>query len=310
MASGSKTVIYAAIAANVGIAIAKFIAAAFTGSSAMLSEGIHSAVDSGNGILLLYGLKQSSRPADDLHPFGYGKELYFWSLVVAILIFALGGGISIYEGLKHLQHPEPIANPWVNYLVLGVAAIFECFAAFLAVKELNQVRGDKSILQAVRESKDPSVITVLFEDSAALAGIVIAVVGVFLGSTFGWTWADGAASIVIGLLLTVVAFFLAAETKALLIGEGATTEILDSIRELVAGDENIEAMARPLTMYFGPHDALLAMNVEFKKGLSARQTEETIDRIERTIQSAHPDIRHIYIEADSLKKAIQGEAPG
>jgi cation diffusion facilitator family transporter len=310
MASGSKTVIYAAIAANLGIAVAKFVAAAFTGSSAMLSEGIHSAVDSGNGILLLHGVKRASRPADDRHPFGYGKELYFWSLVVAILIFALGGGISIYEGIKHLEHPEPISNPTVNYVVLLLAAVFECVAFYLALKELNQVRGDKSIWQAVRESKDPTVVTVLFEDSAALAGILVAFIGVFLGSTFGWTWADGTASIVIGVILTVVAFFLASETKGLLIGEGANREILESIRKLVASDQNIEAMERPLTMYFGPHDALLAMNVEFKRGLTPKQTEETVDRIENAVRTAHPDIKHIYIEADSLKKAVQGEALG
>ncbi|MCC6262536.1 MAG: cation diffusion facilitator family transporter [Bryobacterales bacterium] len=310
MASGSKTVIYAAIAANLGIAAAKFVAAAFTGSSAMLSEGIHSAVDSGNGILLLYGVNRSNRPADDHHPFGYGKELYFWSLVVAILIFALGGGISIYEGIKHLQHPEPISNPLVNYLVLAVATVFECVALVLALKELNQIRGDMSIWQAVRESKDPTVITVLFEDSAALAGIVVAFIGVFLGSTFGWTWADGSASILIGVILTVVAGFLVVETKGLLVGEGANPKMLASIRALIAADENIVAMDRPLTMYFGPHHALLVMNVEFKAGLTPQQTEATIDRIELGIRSAHPDIKQIYMESDSLKKAVQGDPLG
>lgn len=310
MASGSKTVIYAAIAANLGIAAAKFVAAAVTGSSAMLSEGIHSAVDSGNGILLLYGVNRSNRPADDHHPFGYGKELYFWSLVVAILIFALGGGISIYEGVKHLQHPEPISNPLVNYLVLGVATVFECVALVLALKELNQIRGDMSIWQAVRESKDPTVITVLFEDSAALAGIVVAFIGVYLGSTFGWTWADGSASILIGVILTVVAGFLVVETKGLLVGEGANPKMLASIRALIAADENIVAMDRPLTMYFGPHHALLVLNVEFKAGLTPQQAEATIDRIELGIRGAHPDIKQIYIEADSLKKAVQGEPLG
>lgn len=310
MASGSKTVIYAAIAANLGIAAAKFVAAAFTGSSAMLSEGIHSAVDSGNGILLLYGVNRSKRPADDQHPFGYGKELYFWSLVVAILIFALGGGISIYEGVKHLEHPEAISNPLVNYIVLAVASLFECVAFTLAIKELNQIRGDMSIWQAVRESKDPTVITVLFEDGAALAGIVVAFLGVFLGSTFGWTWADGAASIFIGIILTAVAMLLAAETKGLLVGEGANPKVMASIRDLISSDENIVALERPLTMYFGPHNALLALNAEFKGGLTARQTEETIDRIEMRIRKTHPDIQHIYIESDSLKKAIQTEPPG
>lgn len=310
MASGSKTVIYAAIAANLGIAAAKFVAAAVTGSSAMLSEGIHSAVDSGNGILLLYGVNRSNRPADDHHPFGYGKELYFWSLVVAILIFALGGGISIYEGVKHLQHPEPISNPLVNYLVLGVATVFECVALVLALKELNQIRGDMSIWQAVRESKDPTVITVLFEDSAALAGIVVAFIGVYLGSTLGWTWADGSASILIGVILTVVAGFLVVETKGLLVGEGANPKMLASIRALIAADENIVAMDRPLTMYFGPHHALLVLNVEFKAGLTPQQAESTIDRIELGIRGAHPDIKQIYIEADSLKKAVQGEPLG
>lgn len=310
MASGSKTVIYAAIAANLGIAAAKFVAAAVTGSSAMLSEGIHSAVDSGNGILLLYGVNRSNRPADDHHPFGYGKELYFWSLVVAILIFALGGGISIYEGVKHLQHPEPISNPLVNYLVLGVATVFECVALVLALKELNQIRGDMSIWQAVRESKDPTVITVLFEDSAALAGIVVAFIGVYLGSTLGWTWADGAASILIGVILTVVAGFLVVETKGLLVGEGANPKMLASIRALIAADENIVAMDRPLTMYFGPHHALLVLNVELKAGLTPQKAEATIERIELGIRGAHPDIKQIYIEADSLKKAVQGEPLG
>ncbi len=310
MASGSKTVIYAAIAANLGIAAAKFVAAAFTGSSAMLSEGIHSAVDSGNGLLLLYGVSRGNRPADDRHPFGYGKEHYFWSLVVAILIFALGGGISIYEGVKHLEHPEPISNPLANYLVLAVASLFECVALTLALKELNQIRGDMSIWQAVRESKDPTVITVLFEDGAALAGILVAFVGVFLGSTFGWHWADGAASILIGVILTAVAMLLAAETKDLLVGEGANPKILASIRALIAADANIVAMERPLTMYFGPHNALLAMNVEFRAGLTAQQAEETIDRIEGSIRAAHPDIKHIYLESDSLKKAVQSEPPG
>jgi len=310
MASGSKGFIYAAIAANLGIAVAKFVAASFTGSSAMLSEGIHSAVDSGNGVLLLYGVKKSTQPADARHPFGYGKELYFWSMVVAILIFALGGGISIYEGIKHLQHPEPIANPMVNYIVLGIAAVFECVAFTMALKELNQMRGKKGIWQAVKDSKDPTIITVLFEDSAALAGIFVAMIGVFLGSTFGWTWADGTASILIGVILTVVAFMLAIETKALLIGEGANEEVIISIQALIRKEDCIVAIDRPLTMYFGPHDALLALNVEFKNGLGPKATEQAVDRIEAAIRSAHPEIRHIYIEADSLKKAVQGEALG
>lgn len=310
MASGSKAFIYAAIGANLGIAAAKFVAASFTGSSAMLSEGIHSAVDSGNGILLLYGVKKSTQPADSRHPFGYGKELYFWSLVVAILIFALGGGISIYEGIKHLQHPEPITDPTINYIVLALAFAFESVALILAIKELNQVRGKKGIWQAVRETKDPSVATIVFEDTAALAGIIVAALGVFLGTTYGWTWADGTASIIIGVILTTVATLLARETKGLLVGEGANDEVLESIRNLIRSDEAIEAMDRPLTMYFGPNDALLALNVQFRRGLSPKLTEAAVDRIENAIRSAHPEIRHIYIEADSLKKAVQGEGLG
>jgi cation diffusion facilitator family transporter len=310
MASGSKAFIYAAIGANLGIAVAKFVAASFTGSSAMLSEGIHSAVDSGNGILLLYGVKKSAKPADARHPFGYGKELYFWSLVVAILIFALGGGISIYEGIKHLQHPEPISDPTINYIVLGIAFAFESVAFTLAMKELNQVRGKKSVWQAVRESKDPSVGTILFEDSAAMAGIIVAALGVYLGTTYGWTWADGTASIVIGVILTLVAILLARETKGLLVGEGANDDVLESIHKLIQSDEAVEAMAPPLTMYFGPNDALLALNVQFRSGLSPKLTEEAIDRIENAVRAAHPEIRHIYIESDSIKKAVQSEGLG
>ncbi|MGB7951202.1 MAG: cation diffusion facilitator family transporter, partial [Candidatus Binatia bacterium] len=279
MAESTKA-IYAAIGANLAIAVSKFTAAAFTGSSAMISEGIHSLVDSGNGGLLLLGLKRSQQPADEVHPFGYGKELYFWTLIVAIMIFAVGGGISAYEGLLHILHPSPVESPLWNYVVLSLAILFEGYSLYVAWKVFQKAKGKEGFWRAIRTSKDPTNFTVLFEDTAALLGLIVALLGVYLAHRWNNPFFDGAASIVIGVILAAVAVFLAYESKGLLVGEGADAETLAGIRRLAESDATVERVNRALTMYFGPHTVLLAMDLRFRDNLSGTEVEETVDRLE------------------------------
>jgi cation diffusion facilitator family transporter len=296
----SKIAIYAAIAGNSAIALTKFTAAAFTGSSAMLSEGIHSLVDTGNGGLLLLGLRESQKPADQIHPFGYGKELYFWTLIVAMLIFGIGGGVSIYEGILHILHPNPLEDPTWSYAVLGLAIVFEGLSLFVAFKQFRAVQAKETIWGAIRASKDPTLFTVLFEDSAALLGLIAALIGIFLAHWLANPIFDGAASIVIGALLCTVAFLIGRETKGLLVGEGADPKILQSVKELVDMDPAVRSVERPLTMHFGPHTVLLTMNVEFHRGLSVSERDAAVQRLERSIREKHPDIKHIFIDASCL----------
>ncbi|MEM8899394.1 MAG: cation diffusion facilitator family transporter [Bacteroidota bacterium] len=300
MAGSAKGPIYAAIGANIAIAVSKFIAAGISGSSAMLSEGIHSLVDTGNGFLLLYGIKASKKAPDDDHPMGHGKELYFWSLIVAVLIFAIGGGMSLYEGIEHLKHPEPIGDPTLSYIVLIAAMIFEGFALFLAVKSFNKVRGRMPFWQAIKTSKDPAAFAVIFEDSAALLGLVVALLGVFLGHTFQEPLFDGIASIVIGAILAAIAILLAYESKALLIGESAEPEIRASVTKLVMADEAVHKMNPPLTMHFGPENVLLALDVEFKDEMTSDEIEESIRRLEQQIRESHGIVKRIFIEAKAI----------
>ena len=299
MTGESKVAIFAAITANFFIAVTKFVAAWFTGSSAMLSEAIHSLVDTGNGALLLVGLRQSRKPADDVHPFGHGKELYFWPLIVAILVFSLGGGMSVYEGITHIVHPHR-GNPTWNYVVLGLAFLFECVSAFFAFKAFrNELKGE-SVVETIKRSKDPTSFTVLFEDSAALAGLVVAFLGIALGELLDNPYFDGIASIVIGAILASVAVFLAYETKGLLIGEGVDPRTLQSIRAIAAADDAVQQVRKSLTMHFGPHEVLLALDVEFKPQLSAKEVADAINRVEAAIRAQHPEIKHIFIEAKAL----------
>src|SRR5919109_2383527 len=230
--ASSKRTIFAAIGANIAIAATKFVAAAFTGSSAMLSEAIHSLVDSGNGLLLLLGIRMSQKPADLSHPFGYGKELYFWTLIVAIMIFAVGGGMSMYEGITHLTHPTPLHSPLWNYIVLGLAIVFEGYSWSVAVKEFRAAWQGQEVWRAIHTSKDPTLFTVLFEDSAALLGLLVALAGVYLGHQLENPYLDGIASVVIGIILAVVAVLLAFERKGVFVGERADTEAVASIRAL------------------------------------------------------------------------------
>ena len=298
--ASSKKAVYAAIAGNFAIAITKFIAAFLTGSSAMLSEGIHSVVDTGNGALLLFGIRMSRRPADPSHPFGYGKELYFWTLIVAILIFAVGGGMSLYEGINHLKHPAALRDPLWNYLVLGFALVFEGFAWAVAFKEFRKTQGKMSLLKAVRASKDPTTFTVLFEDSAAMLGLLVAFLGIFLGHRLNNPYLDGVAAIIIGFILAVVAVLLAYESKGLLVGEGASRETIESICALAQDDPAVVRVMPPLTMHFGPQEVLLNLDIKFRPGISAEEIEAAVDRMEAEIRRRHPEIKRIFIEAESI----------
>jgi len=298
MASGSKLVIIAALVGNALISITKFVAASITGSSAMMSEGIHSLVDTGNQILLLYGMKRAAKPPDADFPFGYGKEIYFWSFIVAILIFALGGGISIYEGIQHIKHPEPISNPLVNYIVLGLALVFEGAAWYFAFREFSRVKGRWGYLEAIQRAKDPSIFVVLFEDSAAMLGLIVAFVGVWLSQSTGILIFDGIASVVIGFILVGTAIWLAYETKGLLIGESANQSVIRGIRSALETKSNIRHINEILTMHMGPDFILANISVDFADAISAQQVEADIAAIDRSIKQAFPQIKRVFIEAE------------
>jgi len=303
MAEQSKLPIYGALGANIGIAVIKFIAASVTGSSAMLSEGIHSTVDSGNELLLLLGINKSKKPADRNHPFGHGKELYFWSLIVGILIFALGGGMSMYEGITHIQHPEQLKDPKWNYIVLAFSMIFEGSSLFIAVKKFNEQKGPGSFWSELRLSKDPSLFAVIYEDAAALAGLVTAFLGVFLGHYFTNPLFDGLASIVIGFILAIVAVVMVIESKKLLVGESAQSNIVRGIYELVNKDPDVSTVYYPLTMHLAPNEILLALDVQFRTDIRLEELVEAISRTEINIKEAFPDVKRIFIEARNLAKS-------
>ena len=299
-ANASKKVIFAALIGNAAISITKFFAAFTTGSSAMLSEGIHSLVDTGNQILLLHGMKQAKKPADEDFPFGHGKEIYFWSFIVAILIFAVGAGVSIYEGIRHVIHPSQIENPMVNYIVLSLAIVFEGGAWFFAFKEFGKVKGKRGYIEAVQRGKDPSMFVVLFEDSAALLGLFIALLGIWLTQVTGIMIFDGVASILIGFILAGTAIWLAIETKGLLIGEGANKEIIASIRQLVNAFDEVERVNELLTMHMGPEFILVNISIRFKRGQRTRELETLIQEIDTVIKSEHPLVKRIFIEAEAV----------
>ena len=304
--SDKPTAVYAAAGANFIIAITKFVAAGFTGSSAMLSEGVHSVVDTGNQLLILLGIRRSTKPADDAHPFGYGKELYFWSLIVAMLLFGIGGGISFYEGVRHLRHPSEMGDPTWNYVVLGIAVVVEFFAWWIALRALLATRGERSIWRALRDSKDPAVFIVLGEDTAAMLGLLVAFLGVFLGHQLDMPILDGVASLVIGTILALVAVFLAYESKGLLLGESADTTVVAGVRALAERDPAVERAGRPLTMHLGPRQILLNLDIQFRPELSAAEVTGAVDRLEQDIRAAHPDIKRIFIEAESLRDRSEG----
>lgn len=306
MAESSKKVIFAALLGNTLIALTKFVAAALTNSSAMLSEGVHSLVDTGNQLLLLYGLRQARKPADEMFPFGHGKEVYFWSFVVAIMVFALGAGVSVYEGVLRLRQPEPITHVLINYIVLGLALMFEGGAWLFALREFSRGKGKLSYVQAVQRAKDPSIFVVLFEDSAAILGLVVALLATLLGQLTGNAYFDGAASIVIGLILGATAVWLAYETKGLLIGERASAEVIDGIRQVVNGVAQVKHVNEIVTMHMGPDFVLANLSLDFIDNIPSQVVEQTITEITGRIKQQYPIVKRVFIEIEAWRNHTPG----
>ena len=294
MKAGNSKVLIIALAANVGIAVAKFAAAAVTGSSAMLTEGVHSLVDSTNQLLLMYGQKRAAKPADAIHPAGYGRELYFWSFVVALLVFALGAGVSIYEGVVHVMAPEPAVSPLIAYAVLFVAFVLEGGSTYAAFREFDAGRKGRSWWQALVGTKDTTNVIVLLENGAAMAGIVVAAMGLAASQISGDPRFDGIASILIGLLLGAVAIFLAREAKGLLIGEAADPHLIEGVRR-AATRAGVMGVGEIMTIHNAPDQIVAAVNVDFDNRLSAGEVEQIVDAIERDLQAEFPAILRIYI---------------
>jgi cation diffusion facilitator family transporter len=299
-ASGSKKVVIAALVGNGLIAVTKFAAAFYTGSSAMFSEAVHSLVDTSNQALILYGMGRSTRPADEAHPFGYGMELYFWTFIVAVLLFAVGAGVSIYEGVIKIMDPHPIGNVFVNYVVLGLAFIFEAAAWIVAFREFRTRKGQLGFFEAIRESKDPAVFTVLLEDTAATIGLVVAFVGIACAQAFDLPVLDGVASVVIGCILASVSMFLAVECKGLLLGESARSSVVRGIRAIAESRDGILAVNELRTMHLGPEDILVNLSVDFRDGLTSADVEASISNLEREIKESFPQARRVFIEAQSI----------
>jgi cation diffusion facilitator family transporter len=291
----SRTAVIAALAGNLLIALTKGIAAAISGSSAMLSEAVHSIVDSGNEILLLYGQHRAAKPPDRLHPLGYSREIYFWSFVVALLIFAGGAGVSVYEGVKHILRPQPMTDPLVNYAVYGFSALFEGISWYFGWSAFQRVRGDRTILSAVHASKDPPTFMVLFEDSAALVGLAIAAIATGLSLHFGAEWIDGAGSVCIGGVLAIVAVLLARESKDLLIGERARPELSDSIREIASSEPGVVAVEGILTSQLGPDQVIANVGLDFDEKLRTPDIERIIGRLESELRKRHPDLFRVFV---------------
>ncbi len=301
--SGSRVAVVAAILGNLIIAIVKFIAAALSGSSAMVAEGIHSVVDTGNGCLVLLGMNRAKRPADESHPFGHGKALYFWTNIVAISIFGIGGGLSLWEGITSVLGAVPgahLGDPTAAYIVLTISFVVEGASFTVAIRHFLRAKGGVGTWQYIKQSKDPSLYTVVFEDSAALLGLIFAFLGIFLGHLLNNPYLDGIASIAIGLLLMSVAWILALRTQGLLLGEGVSPDELADIRCRVESDPAVERAGGILTMYMGPHELLVNMGVCFTAGTTAEQMHETIHRIEANLHEAYPEVTRVYIEAESL----------
>ncbi len=294
--SGSRFVIYVALAGNLGIAVAKFIAAAISGSSAMLSEGVHSLVDTTNEVLLLHGLNRANKPPDRNHPLGHGRELYFWSFIVAVLVFAMGAGVSLYEGITHLQHPEPAGNPTIAYIVLLVSLLFEGTSWWVALREFRAGKGRYGYFEAFRRSKDPSTFTVLLEDSAALLGLLIALAGLAGAQLLDMPELDGIASIGIAAVLAVAAFLLARETKGLLIGEPAHPELGQALLQLAQRDPDIENANGVLTVQVGPNQVLATLSAAFDDNCTTPQIEACVARVEQAVRQQHPEILALFVK--------------
>ncbi|CDX60844.1 Cation diffusion facilitator family transporter [Mesorhizobium plurifarium] len=314
--SGSRRVIYAALAGNLAIALTKFAAAAFTGSSAMLSEGVHSLVDTGNGALLLYGMRRAARPPDRTHPLGHGRELYFWSFIVALLVFALGAGVSFYEGVIHIMAPEPVVNAKVNYIVLGLSFLFEGSSWLVALKEFRQQKGRQGWFQAVRRSKDPSVYTVLFEDSAALLGLIVAFAGILSAELLETPELDGAGSIGIAIILGATAVFLARESKGLLMGEPASPDVQRQVLAIAEEDPAVQRANGILSVHIGPEEIVAGLSIEFEDHLTAPEIEACVERLEARLKKEMPQISKLFVKPQATgtweqrRKAIAEASDG
>lgn len=299
----SPKAVIAAVLANIAIGVVKFIAAAISGSSAMISEGIHSIVDSGNGLLILFGMKRAERKPDLEHPFGYSQELYFWTLVVAVMIFALGGGVSMYEGIHRIMEITPetkLGDPTLNYVIIAISAVIEGVSLSVALREFNAARGNVKPLRFIHEAKDPSLFTVVLEDTAAEIGLALAFLGTLLGQLTGNPYFDGIASVLIGVLLACVSIILLREVKGLLIGEGLNGEELRRLARIVEANPNVRKCGRILSLYLGPHDLLVTIDVTFEDAVDRESIDHTIDSIERAIVAAFPQTTRIFIEPENL----------
>ena len=301
MADSNKIVVYAALIGNLAIALVKFIAAYITNSSAMLSEAIHSVVDTLNEVLLLYGMKKSQQPASATHPFGYGRELYFWAFIVALMVFALGAIVSIYQGIQHVRNPEEIINPSLNYIVLIVAILCEGASWLVALKAFRKTKGQQGYFEAFRRSKDPTTFTVLFEDSAALCGLFIALIGIYLAHRLNIPELDGVASILIGIVLAISAILLGRETKGLLLGETADPLLRNNILLAAQEDEAVLSANGVLTEQLGAHQVLAALSLEFEDNLTSDEIEACVNRIEAKIKQIHPEIVALFIKPQAKK---------
>jgi cation diffusion facilitator family transporter len=303
----SNRTLWIALGANLGIAASKFVAAAITGSSAMLTEGVHSVVDSTNQLLLMWGRKQARKPADKYHPFGYGRELYFWSFVVAVLVFALGAGVSVYEGIIHILEPEEAVSPFIAYAVLLVAFLLEGWSTLEAFKDFKAAKGEAGWFEAIKRSKDPPTFIVLLENGAAMAGIVAAAVGVFISQLTSNPFYDGAASVVIGLILAFTALLLARESKGLLIGEAANPELVAGLRSFACGCKGVVGVGDVLTVHSSPDQITAMLNVDFEDSISAGDVERIIEEIEDRVREKWPEVRRLFIRPQHDAVAIRHE---
>ena len=300
--SESTFVALAALAANVTIAVAKYGAAFFTGSSSMMSEAIHSTVDCGNEVLLLFGLHRSRRPPDDSHPFGYGMEVYFWALLMGVMLFALGAGASLLDGIHQIEHPEKLGRAWVSFTVLGLAAVAEGTSWIISLRTLRRSQQGRAVYAAIRRSKDPSVFAVLFEDSAALLGILAAAIGIGLNVLTGQPFWDGIGSIVIAGLLAAAGLLLARECHGLLTGESAVPELRRDIEQTVRGWPGIARLGEFATLQIGPDAVLVTLSLDFEDRLGSAEVERTVSDIERELKGRHSQIARLFVEAQSLKR--------
>jgi cation diffusion facilitator family transporter len=306
---GSKRVVYAGLASNLAITVIKLVVAIFSGSSAMLAEFFHSAVDTGNSFLLLYGMKRGQRPADQGHAFGHGKELYFWSFVVAVSMFGVGAALSIWEGVAQIRRLEPISDPTWSYVVLASSAVFSAVSLVISLQETNRRKGNISLLEFIRRSKDPTVFTVVLEDISDIAGQVIALVAIYLSVKFHNPIFDGIGSIGVGLVVLAVAVLLADESRGLLVGETAPSKDVERMRQLLQTDPSVVRVGDVLTMQLGPEDVLLNVEIEFRRGSRVDDLEQTISRLEKCVQAEFPEVHRLFVEVARLARTNTSQQP-